>query len=89
MALTDRSDVRISLSGAIPRHGFYLLERTDDNVISDVSAHMLYTGSLKNSGEILVLLDSSNKEIDTANNNGGGWPAGEEKSRRSMERGRR
>ena len=87
--LTDRSDVRISLSGAIPRHGFYLLERTDDNVISDVSAHMLYTGSLKNSGEILVLLDSSNKEIDTANNNGGGWPAGEEKSRRSMERGRR
>ena len=74
--LTDRGDVRISLSGTLPGHGFYLLERTDDNVIADVSAHMLYAGSLKNSGEILVLLDSANREIDTANSDGGGWPGG-------------
>ncbi len=84
--LTDHGDIRVSLSGIIPKRGFYLLERTDDNVIADVSAHMLYTGSLKNSGEILVLLDSSNEKIDTANSDGGGWPAGEEKSRQSMER---
>ncbi len=83
--LSDHGDVRISLSGTLPGYGFYLLERTDDNVIADVSAHMLYTGSLKNSGETLVLLDSANREIDTANSDGGGWPAGEDGSRRSME----
>jgi hypothetical protein len=83
--LSDHGDVRISLSGTLPGYGSYLLERTDDNVIADVSAHMLYTGSLKNSGETLVLLDSANREIDTANSDGGGWPAGEDGSRRSME----
>jgi hypothetical protein len=64
----------IGLTGSIPAGGFYLLERTDDTVVSDIAADQFYTGDLGNFGEILHLLDSSNRLVDTANGNGGAWP---------------
>ena len=66
----------IALNGTIPAHGFFLLERTDDNTISDIPADQIYTGALENGGEILYLKDPSGNVIDTANGDGGGWPAG-------------
>lgn len=45
----------ISLSGLIPAKSFFVLERTDDTTVSDTSPGMIYTGSLSNSGEQLVL----------------------------------
>ncbi len=45
----------IYLSGVIPSQGYYLLERTDDNTISDILADQIYTGDLNNGGEILAL----------------------------------
>lgn len=84
--LSDGGDIHIILAGEIPAFGFYLLERTDDACVSDVDAQHIYTGNLKNSGERLFLRDSAGRLIDSANGDGGGWPAGESNSHRSMER---
>jgi len=75
----------IALTGTIPAGGFFLLERTDDTTVSDIAADQIYTGDLGNFGEILHLLDSSNRLIDTANSNGGPWP-GNSSTRGSLER---
>lgn len=77
---------KILLGGAISSGGYYLLERTDDDTIIDVSADLIYTGSLSNTGETLHLLDPTGKIIDTANITGGSWPAGDSESYASMER---
>lgn len=76
----------ISLTGVIPPGGYYLLERDDNNTVSDIAADLIYTGALSNSGEILYLRDSSNRTIDTANANGGSWPRGSASTYGSMER---
>lgn len=60
----------------IPAHGFYILERTDDNTISDIEADLIYKGALDNAGELLILKDAEGNLVDTANIAGGEWPAG-------------
>lgn len=60
----------------IPARGFYLLERSDDETISDIEADLIYSGALRNGGEVLVLKDPQGNIVDTANGNGGEWPAG-------------
>ena len=84
--LTDTFDLRATLSGSLASNSFFLLERSDDMTIRDIQANLIYSGSLRNTGETLYLLDPSGREIDSANLNGGGWPAGDERSRKSMER---
>ena len=84
--LTDEDDIHVALEGEIPPHGFYLLERTDESTISNLSADHLYTGSLKNGGESLNLFDPSGGRIDSANRSGGSWPVGDSDDRFSMER---
>lgn len=64
---------------------YLLLERTDDDV-TDVPADVIYTGSLSNSGEILRLYDPNGYLVDTANSNGGAWPAGISSTFSSMQR---
>lgn len=69
----------IQLSGSIgvgAVDGYYLLERTDDNTVIDADADLIFTGDLENSSETLQLRDPSGNIIDTANANGGVWPAG-------------
>lgn len=77
----------------IPPGGYYLLERTDDNTVSNILANKIYTGELSNTGvsstgekEALKLFDAQGRLIDMANSDGGSWPAGLETNRRSMER---
>ncbi len=84
--LSDGGDINVTLSGAIPAYSYFLLERTDDSTISDIAANQIYTGSLANGGERLELLDPSGAVVDTANGDGGGWPAGDASSRSTMER---
>ncbi|MGC8873229.1 MAG: lamin tail domain-containing protein [Chloroflexia bacterium] len=76
----------IPLSGVIRPYGFFLLERSDDGTISDIPADQIYVGALGNAGETLVLRDASGTVVDTANGDGGAWPAGDAPQRRTMER---
>ena len=77
----------IHLVGTIPAHSHYLLERTDDNAISDVPADQVYTGDLLLEGETLTLTDSEAAVVDTANaENDDQWPAGSNNPDHTMER---
>ncbi|MCB0102541.1 MAG: DUF11 domain-containing protein, partial [Anaerolineales bacterium] len=76
----------ITLNGTIPAGGYFLLEKDDDTTVSDITADQIYTGDLSNSGEALTLRDGANTVIDTANGNGGSWPAGSSSTYGSMER---
>ncbi len=76
----------ITLTGTIPAYGYFLLERTDDTTIPDIPADQIYTGALGNTGEILELRDASGAVVDTANGDGGGWPAGNNTTKQTMER---
>jgi hypothetical protein len=72
----DDNSPTISLSGSIPAGGYYLLERTDDTTVLDIPANLIYTGDLNNSTDTLRLFGPSGNVVDTANSNGGPWPAG-------------
>lgn len=76
----------IQLTGTIRANGYYLLERTDDNTVKDIAADKIYSGDLSNSGERLLLYNPNGGVVDTANNDGGGWPAGSSLIYGSMER---
>ena len=79
-------NIQAEFKGIILGAGDYLLlERTDDDV-TDVPADVIYTGSLSNSGEILRLYDPNGYLVDTANSNGGTWPAGIASTYSSMQR---
>lgn len=52
------------VSTIIPAGGYFLLERTDDTTVPDITADCIYTGALSNSGENLVLKNSSGAEQD-------------------------
>jgi hypothetical protein len=85
-SLDDGGDLHITLAGSISAHSYYLLERSDDSTVADVPAHLIYGGTLSNSGEHLQLLDPAGQLVDSANQDGGGWPAGNSSRRYSMER---
>ncbi|MDO8558004.1 MAG: lamin tail domain-containing protein [bacterium] len=75
----------IALTGSIPAHGYYLMERTGDDTVSNIPADLIFTGAIENNYARLALLDIAGTEIDSA---GGGfeWPAGDNAAKRSMER---
>jgi len=81
LAAADGAPV-ILLSGTIPAHGYFLLERVDDDNVSDVPADQIYgtkhsSWAMNNGGEVLELRDGADTLIDSANaENGGSWPAG-------------
>ncbi len=76
----------INLSGTIPASGYFLLERTNDSTVNDIAADLIYTGGLSNGGDTILLNDPSGALIDSANSDGGAWPAGDDSARASMER---
>ncbi len=66
---------------------YYLIERGSDNYsVSDIPYDKSFSGSLSDDGEVLRLVDSSNRLIDIANSDGGAWPAGSPTTKGSMER---
>ena len=84
--LSDGNDIQIALRGEISAQDFFILERTDDTTITNLSADQIYSGALSNSGETLWLIDPSGATVDSANHGGGKWKAGKAATRESMER---
>ncbi len=76
----------IRLTGVIPAQGYFVLERTDDQTISDRPAEQIFTGDLKNSGEWLILRDRDSLLVDQVRCDSSGWFAGTNNPKRSMER---
>lgn len=72
----------ISLKGTIPAYGYFLLERTDDQTVSDVAADLTYSGALGNSAEHLKLIDQAGTTVDEVDT----WYAGDNSSKATMER---
>ena len=64
----------INLSGEIKAGGYYLIERTDDESVPNITADVIapFKNGLSNSGEILVLLDQSGAVADKIVS-GEGW----------------
>lgn len=79
----------IALKNKISPNGYYLIERSDDNSISDINADVFgsFGGSgLNNSGEYLVLKDNNGDTVDEVNFSSK-WPAGSASPNyKSMER---
>jgi len=77
--------------------GFYLLERENDDVVSDIDADLVYDDrlplgralDLADEGEIVELMDPFGTVVDTANADNpqrGGWAAGSAATLGTMER---
>jgi len=78
----------IHLHGVIQPHtddaaasGYFLLERGSDESVPGIAADLVYQGALSNLGEMLALIDSSGRIIDSANvplsaDSPLAWPAG-------------
>lgn len=71
----------------IQQYGYFLLERSDDNTISDIPADQTYTGALNNdpTSEILELRDYNGNLVDSVGGSGA-WFAGNNTDKSSMER---
>lgn len=71
--------IKFDSTNLIASSSYYLLERTNENTISDIAANQIYTGALDNSGETLSLvyaLNNSTTTIDYIPLCGGSWCAG-------------
>lgn len=75
----------IKLSGQIAGQSFYLLERTDEQTLPEITADQIYRGALENNGENLKLYDNFNNLIDEVNCQDN-WLAGDNKTKQTMER---
>lgn len=75
-------DPSITLTGSIEPYGYYLMERTDDNSVPNITADLIYTGNLSNTSENLELRDASGVLIDNVNS----WYAGDNTTKATMER---
>ncbi|KKR97424.1 MAG: Polymorphic membrane protein, partial [Candidatus Magasanikbacteria bacterium GW2011_GWC2_41_17] len=63
---TDGNDIKtIFATGTIIKSKqYFLMERTNDQTISDIAADLIFTGSLHNSGEKLQLKDVQSRVLD-------------------------
>ncbi len=75
--LNSSSEI-ISLYGVARAGSFFLIESIDDNTVIDKKADLIIITAdpFSNIGDSLVLKDPSGTAVDTANSNGGAWPAG-------------
>ncbi|MFH1643294.1 MAG: lamin tail domain-containing protein [Patescibacteria group bacterium] len=76
--------IRIKLIGQIKPKSYFLLERTNDDSVLGIKADQIYTGSLNNNGEHLILL--SNDTIIDEINHSNGWLFGDNKTKQTMEK---
>jgi len=85
--LDKENQIKIFFSNQdiIPAQGFYLLERTDDESVPNISADYIYTGALGDTNENLYLFNG-NCELEDEAIADPNWQAGEKESKKTMER---
>ena len=76
---------RVSSCFLVSAHGFYLMERTNDDTVSDITADYIYTGALNNEGETLELRDAQGNLIDAVDF-ADKWLFGNNATKQTMER---
>ena len=81
----DWIELADAVNPIILAQGYFLLERTDDDTVSDISADQIYTGALNNNGEVLELYDNLGSLIDSVDASDD-WPAGNNQTKQTMER---
>ena len=74
----------IPLKGRISPKSFYLLERSSDNTIGNVSADLIYSGALSNKGNKIEL--RSGLEVIDSLDCSLGWFKGDNSTKQTMER---
>lgn len=84
--LAEDGTPNIMLTGNIPAGGFLLLERTNDDTVPGITADIIYTGALSNSGEKLILKDGQGNIVDTVDASAG-WSAGSAETKDTMQKG--
>ncbi len=75
----------IQLAGSVPGSGYFLMERTSDDTIAEVTAGIIYTGSMSNTGEHFQLKDNLGNIEDKVDGSGG-WQAGDNVTKHTMQR---
>lgn len=73
----------IALAGTIAAGGYFLLERTDDETVPGITADLIYTGSLGNTGETLALFAADGTTLDSLIA-GAEWPGGDNVSKQTL-----
>ncbi len=75
LGAVGEATVEVRRTTIAPR-GYFVLERTDDQTVADVTADVLFKGTLSNAGVDLRLLDATGATADEILCGQGGWPAG-------------
>ena len=76
LTTTGSISFTIPAGKSIPAGGYFLLERAE-KAVTDTIADYVYGGAqIGNGGETLYLRDNTGALVDTANGDGGQWPAG-------------
>lgn len=87
--LITHDGMNIELTGEIAPRSHYLVMHSDDT-ISDIPADVVSSfaqgNHLRNTGETITLTNNLGEPVDTANADGGGWPAGNNDPKATMER---
>lgn len=82
---------KIALKGSVSGNGYFLLERTSDDSVPGIPADQIYSGSLGNDGELLLLKDASGAEVDRVDGSdgwkiGGSQPIGDNATKQTAQR---
>jgi len=77
--------IEVPLSGIASSSSYILIERTDENTISDTAASFFFTGGLDNDGIKMELRDADENIIDSIDCSSG-WFAGDNTTKQTMER---
>lgn len=79
-------DISIPLAGSIIANGYYLIERTDDTTVPSETADLIvgFGHGLSNSGETLILENSSSISVQTVTSPSG-WAAGDSTTKETMQ----
>ncbi len=85
----DSPDITFSEGTVIQANSYFLIERTDDSTVNDITADLAVSfgqGGLNNTGEMIRLFDSSGTVVDVVGGAGEAWYFGDSNSKNSMER---